>query len=319
MKRVWRIALIVLAVLLFLLLVGPLLVPIPPLRGTVPPQQLADPDSRFVEVNGLAVHYKTAGEGDPALLLLHGFGASLFSWREVMEPLGEQARVIAFDRPAFGLTERPLEWEGPNPYSQEAQSDLTVALMDELGVERAVLVGHSAGGTIALLTALRHPERVEALILVAPAVYESGPPGWLRPLLRTPQVRRLGPLLVRSIARWGTAGVEAAWYDPTRLTSEILAGYERPLQAENWDQALWAFTLANQPLNLAQRLEEITVPVLIVSGDADTFVPSEQSARLAGQLPNAELVQIAQCGHLPHEEQPAAFLQAVRGFLHDLP
>jgi pimeloyl-ACP methyl ester carboxylesterase len=129
---------------------------------------LADPDSRFIEVDGMVVHYKIGGQGSPAILLLHGFGASVFSWREVMEPLSWYGMVVAFDRPAFGLTSRPMpeEWTGQNPYSPEAQSDLTVALMDKIGIEKAILIGHSAGGSIAVLTALRHPERVQALILV---------------------------------------------------------------------------------------------------------------------------------------------------------
>lgn len=121
--RGWkRVLLIVIVVLLLILLVGPLLIPVPPLEGTVPPEQLADPDSRFVEINGLQVHYKIAGQGQPTLVLLHGFGASVFSWREVTEPLSEIGTVIAFDRPAFGLTERPLpgEWPGENLYSPEA-------------------------------------------------------------------------------------------------------------------------------------------------------------------------------------------------------
>ncbi len=168
MKPWLRRLLIGLGVLLLLLLVGPFLVPVPPLKGTVPPEQLADPDSRFIEVNGLTVHYKMAGEGEPAFFLLHGFGASTFSWREVMGPLAEMGTVVTFDRPAFGLTERPTpgEWEGQSPYAPEAQADLTVGLMDALGVERAVLVGNSAGGTVALLTALTYPERVVGLVLV---------------------------------------------------------------------------------------------------------------------------------------------------------
>ena len=95
-RRFWAGLLIA---LVLLILVGPFLVPVPPLQGTVPAAHLADPASQFVELNGLAVHYKTAGAGAPALILLHGFGADLFSWREVLAPLGEKRLVVAFDRP----------------------------------------------------------------------------------------------------------------------------------------------------------------------------------------------------------------------------
>jgi pimeloyl-ACP methyl ester carboxylesterase len=312
MKTVARVALILIGIVLLAVLVGPYLIPIPSLEDTVPPEQLAGPDSRFIEVDGLRVHYKTLGQGEPTLVLLHGFAASVFTWREVMGPLAELSTAIAFDRPAFGLTERPLPgetWQGKSPYTREAQADLTVALMDELGVEKAVLVGNSAGGTIAVLTALRHPERVEALVLVDPAIYSSGgTPGWLRPLLRTPQMRRIGPLFARAIRNWGEDFGRSAWHDPSKLTPEIWDGYKKPLQAENWDRALWQFTLDSHPLGLAEQLDQIQMPVLVITGDDDRIVPAEQSVRLAGELPKAELVVIPDCGHIPHEECPESCL-----------
>lgn len=313
-----KVAAIVPLALLLLLLVGPFLVPVPPLEGTVPPEQLADPDSRFVEVNGIAVHYKMAGEGEPALILLHGFGASTFSWREVMEPLGEKGTVVAFDRPGFGLTGRPMpgEWEGESPYGPESQADLTVGLMDALGIERAILVGNSAGGTVAFLTALTYPERVAGLVLVDPAFYTGGgTPAWLQPFVNTPQLRHLGPLLARRIQEWGVEFARSAWHDPSRITPEIWEGYSRPLRAQNWDRALWEVTSASHPLNLPERLAEVTVPALVITGDDDRIVPTGQSVRLAGELPQADLVVIPNCGHIPQEECPAEFLQAVENWL----
>lgn len=316
MKPWLRALLITTGILLFLLLVGPFLIPVPPLEDTVPPERLADPDSLFVEVSGITVHYKAAGSGQPAFLLMHGFAASTFSWREVMEPMTVWRQVIAFDRPGFGLTERPLEWEGPSPYGPEAQADLTVGLMDVLGIERAVLVGNSAGGTIALLTALNYPERVEALVLVSPAVYAGGgAPGWMRPLLNTPQMRRLGPLLARSIKERGAELGRSAWHDPTKLTPEVWEGYTRPLQAEHWDRALWEVTRASHPLGLEKRLGEVRVPVLVVTGDDDRIVPTQQSVRLAREIPGAQLVVIPECGHVPQEECPVPFLEAVEQFI----
>jgi len=275
MKRWVRAILIVIVVLLVILLVGPFLIPVPSLEDTVPPEQLADPDSRFVDVNGLRVHYKIAGQGEPALVLLHGFGASVFSWREVMEPLAESlaseiSTVIAFDRPAFGLTERPLpgEWVGESPYSAEAQVELTVGLLDELGVERAILVGNSAGGAIALLTALAYPERVQALVLVDAAVYaHGGSLGFIRLLADTPQMQRLGPLVARRIRNWGLDFARSAWHDPSKMTAEVWVGYTKPLQAENWDRALWELMRASNSHNLAERLDEIQMPCLVITGD----------------------------------------------------
>ncbi len=321
--RKWpKILLGVLVALLAIVAIVPLLWPVPPLTDTVPPAELADPDSRFVEINGLTVHYKEVGQGEPTLILLHGFGASLFSWREVMEPLAQMGhRVIAFDRPAFGLTERPVTWEadawaGDSPYSPAAQVDLTMGLMDKLGVERAILVGNSAGGTVSMLTAQAHPERVQGLILLDPAVYAgSGSPSWVRSLLNTPQMKRIGPLIARRIQGWGLDFAQAAWHDPSKITPQIWDGYTKPLQADNWDRGLWNLTAASRASGLAESLDDFTLPVLVITGDDDRIVPTEQSVRLAGELPNATLLVIPACGHVPHEECPAPALDAIAPFL----
>ncbi len=318
MSRRVRGALILLVPLACCLLLGPLLLPVAQPRDTLPVEDLAEPDSLFLDVDGLQVHYKVEGQGEPTVVLLHGFAASVFSWRKVMEPLGEVGTVIAFDRPAFGLTERPMpgEWEDENPYSPEAQADLTVRLMDELGVEKAVLVGHSAGGTIALLTALRHPERVEALVLEGAAIYDYTPtPEWMQPFLRTSPAREIGPLLVRALTLWGEAIIREAWSDPDKITLELISDYKKPLQAANWDRALWELVLARHPLRLEERLHEVTVPVLVITGEDDRIVPTRSSERLASELPQAELVVLGGCGHVPHEECAASFLEAVTEFL----
>ena len=318
MKKAKKILIGILIFFLLALTVGPFLVPIPPLEGTLSERELADPDSKFIPVGELTVHYKEMGAGEPVFILLHGFGASAYSWREVMEPFSQLGRVIAYDRPAFGLTSRPMpgEWQGQNPYSPESQAAIVIGLMDALGVEKAYLVGNSAGGTVSVYTALTHPERVSGLVLVDAAIYTGGgSPAWARPLLGTPQMRHLGPLLARQIATGGDDFIRAAFHDSSLVTPDILAGYRKPLRAHNWDRALWELTAASRPLGLADRLDELTLPVLVITGDDDRIVPTEQSIRLGGDIPGAALVVIENAGHLPHEEKPEEFMQAVRAFL----
>ncbi len=320
MKKLPKILLGILIFLLLALLVGPFLVPVPPLEGTVSERELADPDSQFIPVGELTIHYKEMGAGEPVFILLHGFGASAFSWREVMAPFSELGRVIAYDRPAFGLTSRPMpgEWKGENPYSPESQAAIVVGLMDALGIEKAYLVGNSAGGTVSVYTALTYPERVSGLILVDAAIYTGGgSPAWARPFLGTPQMRHLGPLLARQIATSGDDFIRTAFHDPSLVTPEILAGYRKPLQANNWDRALWELTAASRPLGLAERLDELNLPVLVLTGDDDRIVPTEESIRLGGEISGATLVVIPNAGHLPHEEKPQEFMQAVRDFLNE--
>ena len=315
-KKVLRGLGIGLAVLIVFALIGLFFIPVPPLENTVPAESLADEDSQFIEVNGLNVHYKTYGTGEPVFILLHGFGASLFSWHEVTTPLAEYGTVIAYDRPAFGLTERPLEWKGESPYSQDSQVELVIGLMDALGIEKATLVGNSAGGTVSMLTALKYPERIESLILVDPAVYAGGgAPAWIRPLLGTPQMRHVGPLIARQIQAQGVEFIKTAWHDPSKIPQATFDGYQKPLQVEDWDKALWELTLSSRESGLAERVNEFNLPILVITGDDDRIVPTEQSLRLAAEIPNADLVVIPQCGHLPHEECPDEFMQAVQDFL----
>jgi pimeloyl-ACP methyl ester carboxylesterase len=153
-------------------------------------------------------------------------------------------------------------------------------------------------------------------VLVDAAIYSGGgAPRWIRPLLRTPQARRLGPLAARAIRDWGYEFGRSAWHDPSRLTPEIWEAYTRPLRAENWDRALWELTVASDYPDLPSRLGELQMPVLVVTGDDDRIVPTEQSVRLAGEIPGAELAVLPACGHVPQEECPEAFLAVVKGFL----
>ena len=327
MSRLLQALLLILAAILGILLVLPLVVPIPPLRDTVPPQQLADPDSLFAEVRGVLLHYNLAGHGEPGYLLLHGFASSVFSWREVLHPLGAESQAVAYDRPGFGLTERPMpgEWTDENPYSPSFQAGLAVGLMDYLGMERAILVGNSAGGAIAIHAALEYPERVTALVLISPAVSSGSSgggsrwlPEWLAPLAATPQFRRLGPLLVRNIQTWGRDLAERSWHDPSKITDDLWSGYLKPLKAENWDRAFWEFLLASEPLEVSGRLGELTMPVLVITGDDDRVVPTEQTLQLAGGWKSARLVVLPECGHVPQEECPGAFLEAIEDFVGKL-
>ncbi|KAI3458410.1 hypothetical protein Pfo_015073 [Paulownia fortunei] len=168
------------------------------------PTLLGDSDSYFCEFNGVQLHHKICDAELPAadtlkegstpqspnyskrvnfpMILLHGFGASVFSWDRVMKPLSlvTGSKVLAFDRPAFGLTSRVTDIKHPspgnqdsrplNPYSMMFSVLATLYFIDFLAAEKAILVGHSAGALVAVDAYFEAPERVAALILVAPAI-----------------------------------------------------------------------------------------------------------------------------------------------------
>lgn len=319
MKRWKKITLILFLFLCLLVAGGPFLVPVPKLTGLVTEKDLADRDGKFIDVNDVTIHYKETGSGGKTFLLLHGFGASTFSWREVMDDFGRYGRVIAYDRPAFGLTERPMpeNWSG-NPYGMKANLELLLGFMDALGIEKAVLVGNSAGGGVSAAFALEYPERVEALVLVDPGVGGGrGPqfPEWALPLMWTPQMRHLGPLLVRDIAGSGNDTILRAWSDPSKVTEEIIEGYRKPLQVENWDRALYELTFAPAYPELRPQLPNLKVPVHIIGGEDDRLIRSWYFEAISREIPGAQLVLLPQCGHVPHEECPQEFMKEVENFL----
>jgi len=319
MKRWKKISLTILAILLIFVLVGPFLIPVPELPGLVTEKELADADSNFLDINGVTVHYKEMGQGETTFILLHGFGASLFSWHEVIDDFATQGRVIAYDRPAFGLTSRPMpsEWKGESPYSTDANVELLLELMDSLGVQHAFLVGNSAGGAVSVAFALKYPERVGGLILVDPALGGGGGrfPAWVLPLMATPQMRHVGPLLVRSIADSGNDTIRMAWHDPSLVTDKTITGYRKPLQTNNWDRALYEFTIAPRSLDFNERFVELKMPVIVITGDDDRIIPTEDSVQASKNIPGSQLAILPGCGHVPHEECPVAFMDAVVKFL----
>jgi pimeloyl-ACP methyl ester carboxylesterase len=156
---------------------------------------------------------------------------------------------------------------------------------------------------------------VAALVLVSPAVYGGGgAPGWIKPLFWLPGVNHIGPLLARRISKNGDDFIRSAWYDAGRMGPDVLPGYRAPLAVKGWEKALWVLTKASAASGLSEKLPGITMPTLVLTGDTDRIVPTEQSVRLAGELPKATLVVIPQSGHVSHEESPEAFMEAFGKF-----
>jgi len=185
--------------------------------------------------------------------------------------------------------------------------------------DQVILIGNSAGGTVAIQTALNFPEKIQGLILINPAVYGGGgAPKLIKPLLNIPQINRLGPIFVRTIRERGLEILKLAWSDPSKLTDEDIENYQKPLSVDRWDEGLWEFTKVNGDNNLDERLTEINIPVLIIAGSEDKIIPVDLSIQLASDIPGSKLVMIPNCGHVPQEECPDDFLAAVSYFLKDL-
>ncbi len=319
MKRLKKVLFTVFTLLCVAVLLGPFLVPVSALTGLHPERELADANSRFIEVNNVTVHYKEMGTGGTALILLHGFGASVDSWREVMTDLSQYGRVIAYDRPAFGLTERPMpeNWES-NPYGMKANIELLRGLMNALKIDKAILVGNSAGGGVAVAFGLEYPERVSSLILVDPGVGGGrGPqfPSWALPVMWTPQMRHVGQLMMRNYQETLPQTIQREWFDQAKLTDEIKQQSVKIFQIKNWDRALYELTFAPAYPELRPLLPELTLPVLIITGAEDRLIRSWYFEAIRSEIPNAALGVIPACGHVPQEECPDQFMNEILKYM----
>ena len=307
-------------------LVVPLLIPVPRPRDLVDPEELADEDSRFLDIDGVRLHYKEQGPADAeqTIIFLHGFASSLYSWRHIMAALRDRYRVIAFDRPGWGLSGRPLEgdWEGESPYASAASARQTVALMDALGVEQAVLVGHSQGATISVLVDEIRPERVSALVLVntptASKRFRSVPPELVRRLRQLPFMR-LAPLLPRPFFGRNARGVMGlAYHDAKRLSDETIALELKATQVKDWDLSYLELVPAAAGLHVPTSMSAVTAPTLVIAGRNDRTVPYRDQVRAARAIPGARLVTFGATGHVVPEERPDAFADVVKDFLDSL-
>ena len=271
--------------------------------------------SRFVEVDGVRVHYQEAGAEDaPVLLLIHGFCASNFIWSDVLLPLAEAGfRVIAPDLVGYGFSEKPREAEH---YTIEAQARMIVGLMSVLGIEQATLVGSSYGGAVAAVCALDDAERVRRLVLVGAVANDEVK---RQPLLRLSVAPVMGdllsPLMLGSprLVQWRMRKVYAE-ASAHLLEERRLVAHHLPLRAANTHRAALTTLRRWSAGRIEREAGRIKQPTLLIWGEMDRDVPLRHGERLHAGLPNSRLIVFRQCGHLPQEERPQEFVGLVGEF-----
>jgi len=273
----------------------------------------APPPSQFVTVDGMPVHLRDEGPRDDPLpiVLLHGTSSSLHTWEGWADSLRTTRRVIRFDLPGFGLT-------GPAPdhdYGVDAYVRFVAHVLDGLGVRRVVLAGNSLGGWIAWRFAVAHADRVEALVLVDAAGYpfasQSVPIGF-----RLARVPGLNVLMQRILPRDVVEqSVRSVFGDPSRVTPALVDRYyDLARRAGNRAALVERFgQLRADPDTLAIR--SVKAPTLIIWGGSDGLIPSMNAARFGRDIAGSRVMIYPALGHVPHEEDPAATLVALREFL----
>jgi pimeloyl-ACP methyl ester carboxylesterase len=320
--KISRILALIGAVVVALLLVVPFLIPVET-SGTRTYKEVAGEGATFATAQGIDIYYEKTDfvcqedkdcSNPPVIFLMHGFGANTFSYREVLEPLSELGDVIAYDRPGFGLTQRPTSWEGENPYGSIGQDLILDELIAEFAAGRdVILLGHSAGGTLAAQYVVDNKDAIQGLILISPAILSTGgSPSWLNWIYSIPQLDHLGPLLVSSIASSGMDLLDESWYNKDLITEEVKAGYREPLSVNGWEEGFWEFNRAPRAFDVKDRLDEITVPTLLITGDSDTVVATADTEALATMIKDSVVFVFPKSGHLAQEETPEDTMKAIR-------
>jgi pimeloyl-ACP methyl ester carboxylesterase len=263
----------------------------------------------MMDFGGFRLHVRDSGKpAAPAIILLHGFGASLHAFEAWADVLDENYRVISFDLPGSGLSE-------PDPsgvYTDARSMEIVLKLMDRLAIKSAVLVGNSIGGRLAWRFAADHPDRVTRLVLISPDGYAS--PGF--EYGRPPEVPALMTAMRYVLPRFMLRpNIAAAYGNPDNLTVETFERYHALLLAPGNRAAMLERMRQTVLVDPEPFLRKIRVPVLLLWGEKDAMIPLANAADYMRILPQAELVTFPALGHVPHEEAPLASLAPVLAFL----
>jgi len=257
--------------------------------------------ARWISAGDAKVRAVIAGRGEPTLVLIHGFGDHLMTWRAVFDRLAVDYRVLAFDLPGFGASEKPSA-----RYTLDAMTDRVRGLLGEIDGP-VVLVGHSMGGEIALATALALPDQVRALVLIAPAGFDIGLAG----IADSMTSRRAALIAIWEAARSSLLPL----HDPGWLGEPAdRVGYD-----PSFDPAYRASTSAVLEefdfQGLGQRAAGVTRPVLLIWGSADPIVPLRVAEQVQGVLPCTRLAVLDRAFHRPQVERPDTVAALILGFI----
>jgi pimeloyl-ACP methyl ester carboxylesterase len=261
----------------------------------------------FISCNGINIYYEIHGEGTP-LVLISGLGGDHFFWQQSLEILSAHFKIITFDTRGIGQTDAPME-----AYSLDIFVNDLVALMDELQIEKAHILGFSMGGNIALTLALKYPERISKLIIAASHaaistqirlfidavlnVYESG--------ISTKQMFDL-------ICPW--------LFSNSFLSDPQNAAYLKYDETEPNQQPFYAWKnqyMAQRDYNIIASLDKIKLPALIIAGELDLFATLDDAKILNDGIEHSILKIAPKSGHLMNYENPELFHEYVWGFLAD--
>ena len=250
-------------------------------------------------VGGLKTYVRRGGQGKP-LILLHGLGASSYSWRYTVPELSKHYEVFAPELPGFGRADKPHDFD----YSIHGIHSWILKFMDHYGLKSARFAGNSMGGVLSLWTAMEAPSRVERMALLGTPAYVENRPKLLWPL-SWPVIGRLlewslGDAALRYVA-------ESTFVDKSKVDAEMMHEYGMALKSAAGRRAVAEFVRRAIPPDHEQRIKryaDIKHSTLVLVGEHDRMVGRSGAERLAKALPNSILCVLDRCGHAPHEDAP---------------
>lgn len=258
--------------------------------------------SRFVSAGRLRWHVQVMGKG-PAILLLHGTGAATHSWRDLLPLLAERFTVVALDLPGHGFTEMP-----PTAgLSLRGMATRVAALLAELKVEPAIVVGHSAGAAIAVHMAIESLVAPRLIVSINGALKPIRRAGLFSPLAKLLFLNPLAPRLFSWRARAPGATARLLENTGSRIDARGIALYERLFQTSGHVEATLGMMASWDLDDMPRRLRRLDTALLLVAAAGDRAVPPADATELAALARNGEALRLPWGGHLAHEERPAEF------------
>ncbi|TFZ55364.1 alpha/beta hydrolase [Methylorubrum sp. Q1] len=271
------------------------------------------PAGEFITVNGVRLHYVERGRGE-ALVLIHGNGTMIqdFLSSGIVDALAKRFRVIIFDRPGYGYSDRPR-----GVWTPRAHATLYQKALQQLGVTQAVVLGHSWGALVAVALALQAPQLVRSLVLASGYYYPTlradvvlASPAAI-PIIGDVLRYSVSPLVGRALLPAMIKGMFAPADIPERFDREFPTDMMlRPLQlrASAEDAAM----MTPVTVELQQHYHDLDLPVIIIAGGADQIADvGRQSQRLHAELPNSTLIVVPGMGHMIHHLAPEKVVEAV--------
>jgi len=273
--------------------------------------QYRNPD----KINELRLTSSSSGEGIP-VLLIHGFGASSYSWRHIIKPLAQKYRVITIDLKGFGESPKPRD----DLYSVYEQARLVRNFILENNLQNVHIIGHSYGGGVALVTSVylsaSHPNLQSSLVLIDSIAYPQDLPDFVN-VLATPI---LGPLVIYAIPNTTQVKslLEKVYFNDALIPQSAIDHYAGNLGKPNAKYATLTTARQMLPTDLQQfsdNYANLTIPTLIIWSRDDEIVPLAIGERLHEDLPNSKMVVLNDVGHAIQEEKPSVLLPYLQQFL----